>query len=137
MKRMCWTAGVLAAFFSIGLQAQVLDARADVPFDFWLGHTLMPAGQYSIYHSFAGTLAIKGEDGARATAVILANRSSRVTSQPEGKLQFMRYGDIYFLSNVWAPGQTDGFSIPKSDREKELTSRNVPSKSTGLALFRK
>lgn len=137
MKRTFWITGLLAACLSMGVEAQVLDARADVPFDFWLGHKLMPAGQYAISHSSVGTLAITREDGERATAVILANRSSRSAAQTDGKLQFTRYGEDYFLSKIWAPGQQDGFSIPKTSRERELSSKNVPSKATGIALLHK
>lgn len=137
MKRIGWIAGLLAACFCMGIEAQVLDARANVPFDFWLGHKLMPAGEYSISHSSAGLLAIKREDGDRATAVILTNRALRSAAQTDGKLQFTRYGEDYFLWRIWGPGQQDGYSIPKTSRERELASKNVPSKATGIALLPK
>jgi hypothetical protein len=54
MKRLCLTVGLITAAFSMGLQAHVLDSRAKIPFDFWPGQKLMPAGVYSIYHMVTG-----------------------------------------------------------------------------------
>ncbi|HLH00950.1 MAG TPA: hypothetical protein VKX49_31890 [Bryobacteraceae bacterium] len=137
MKPMFLTAGLLGAVFSIGLQAQVLDARAEVPFDFWVGQKLMPAGQYSIYHMASGVVLIRGQEYTDAAAVFLGSSLTRSERQTDGKLEFNRYGDTYFLSKIWGPDQPNGYGVPKTSREKELTSKNSPSKSTGIALFRK
>jgi hypothetical protein len=36
------------------------------------------------------------------------------------KLVFNRYGDRYFLSQIWMNGATLGHQLPKSSREKEI-----------------
>jgi len=36
------------------------------------------------------------------------------------KLVFTRYGDQYFLSEIWMAGTTVGQKLPKSRREREL-----------------
>ena len=137
MKRFCLAVGLLTVAFSMGVQAQVLDAQAKVPFDFWLGQKLMPAGGYSIYHLGNGTVLLRGENGNRTTAMLLANRLLRPNPHQAGKWEFTRYGDVYFLSKVWTPNQRDGYSMPKTAREKELASRSVPSKPTDIALSTK
>ena len=45
-----------------------------------------------------------------------------VASEPktESKLIFNRYGDRYFLSQVWTAGNSSGRQLLKSDREKEM-----------------
>lgn len=129
MKRFCLAMGLLTIAFSVGVQAQVLDARAEVPFDFWLGQQLMPAGAYSIYHLNNGAVLLHGDNGNRAAAVLLANRLLRPDPHQAGRWEFTRYGEVYFLSKVWTPNQRDGYGMPKSAREKELASRSVPSKA--------
>ena len=136
MKRLWLTAGLLAAAFSMGLQAQVLDARAEVPFDFWLGQQLIPAGGYSIYHFGTGAVLLKG-DGNMTTVMFLGQRIARPEVHADGKLVFTRYGDTYFLSKIWTPFQRDGYGVPKSAREKEIASRSIPAKSTDVAVATK
>jgi hypothetical protein len=39
-----------------------------------------------------------------------------------GRMVFHRYGNIYFLSEVWAPGQDTGQELTSSRAEKEVRS---------------
>jgi len=137
MKRLCLAAALLTVAFSMGVQAQILDARAEVPFDFWLGQKLMPAGGYSIYHMGGGVVLLRDENGNRAGVMLLADRVSRPEPHQDAKWEFTRYGDVYFLSKIWTANQRDGYGIPKSAREKELASRSVPPKTTDIALSTK
>jgi len=127
MKRLCLVVGLLA--FSAALQAQVLDSRADVPFDFWLGQKLMPAGTYSISHLSGGAVRVQGEMDRSAAAMFLGASISRPETHTDGKLEFIRYGNVYFLSKIWNPRQQYGYGVPKSARQKELASRGIPSKT--------
>lgn len=40
--------------------------------------------------------------------------------QSESKLVFNRYGNRYFLSQVWSAGKSRGQKLSRSDREKEV-----------------
>src|SRR5579863_9376326 len=99
MKRLSLAVVLLGSAFSLGLRAQVLDARSNVPFDFWLGEKLMPAGEYSIYSlSFTGAVLLQGGAGERHSAAFLGQQLSRNDAPNKGKLEFTRYGNTYFLS---------------------------------------
>ena len=137
MKQLCLGIALLASVFSIGLRAQVLDSRADVPFDFWLGQKLMPAGEYSIYHMSSGAVYIKGGEPELTGSVFLAQPITRLETQREGKLEFTRYGDTYFLTKIWNPSEARGYGVPKSSREKEIASDSSQFKTIGIALLRK
>jgi hypothetical protein len=139
MKRLCLTLGLLAIQFTMGLQAQVLDSRADIPFAFWLGQKLMPAGAYSIFHLASGAVLLKGEGKNQnmTSVVFLGLPASRPETDLKGKLEFNRYGDTYFLSEVWNPNHRDGCSVQKSNREKELASRSIPSPGREVAVATK
>ena len=136
MKRLHSAIGLLAAVICMSLQAQVPDTRAEVPFDFWLGQKLMPAGDYVIYHVATGALLFQDQNDRSSSAMFLAQRISRLDNG-EGSLEFTRYGDTYFLSKIWSPYQTDGYSVPKGGREKELASHSTPAGKAGIALLRK
>ena len=137
MKRLLLAAGLLTGACCVGLQAQIPDARANVPFDFWVGQKLLPAGDYTISHTASGAIIISElERKARSTATFLAGTVSRPESQGAGLLEFNRYGNTYFLQKIWKPSQMEGLTVPRGSREKELMSRSVPNK-TNVALLDK
>jgi len=93
----------------------------NIPFDFVAGNTQMPAGEYSVKTTGpTNTLLVISRDDAAASAFI--NTNPAVASEPktESKLIFNRYGDRYFLSQVWTAGNASGRQLLKSDREKEM-----------------
>ena len=133
MKRLWLTMGLLA--FSAGLQAQIFDTRAEVPFDFWLGQKLMPAGTYSISHFGTGAVLLQGGKDSKDGAIFLGETLSSRERHAEPTLEFTRYGNVYFLSKIF-PYHREGLGVPKSAKEKELASRGNPSR-TDIALSTK
>lgn len=136
MKRLFSATGLLTAVLCMSLFGQVPEARTEVPFDFWLGQKLMPAGEYVIYHMAGGTLMFEDHHAKDRSAIFLAQPISRLDNG-DGRLEFTRYGDTYFLSKIWSPYQTDGYAVPKSGREKELARHSTPAVTAGIALVRK
>jgi hypothetical protein len=118
------------------LQAQTIDMHAKVPFDFRMGDTLLPAGEYVIHHA-GGLLALRGQDGLHAGAMYLTLPAYRKGPPSKGTLEFTRYGDSYFLAKIWAPDSTDGRALIRTKREKELASRVGTTQTATLALTSK
>lgn len=123
---------VMAMFTGVGsTQAQSLadTIKANIPFDFTVGDRQLPAGQYSIDRAQTNVwdlvLAISNSDG-RVNAMTTPVQSFE--PQSATKLVFHRYGDQYFLYQIWPAGSLTGRAIPKSHRERE-----VARKSNGLA----
>ena len=83
------------------------EVRANVPFDYKVGSTTMKAGMCSITPAgnAADALAIRGEGSKAALSL-----SHLVSSKPAAttKLVFHKYGDEYFLAQVWIEGDTTG-----------------------------
>ena len=97
-----------------------INVSADVPFEFAVGSKTMPAGKYSVTNrTNTGVLSVQSEDARNAANVIgISAQSNRL---PEtGKLVFNKYGDRYFLSQVWTLGSAWGLEIPKHRAEREL-----------------
>jgi hypothetical protein len=120
MKRLLLTAGLFAAVASSYMYAQTAVAVANVPFDFRMGKTLMPAGKYVVKDS-GGVVTVREERGLKSSVQItLPTERSQVNTQPS--LTFNRYGSDYFLSGVWTAGSKEGRAFPKSRLEQELIS---------------
>jgi len=112
--------------------AQTLGSiRANIPFDFTVGDQKLPAGVYSIGRAQQASgdlvLMISSADG-HARALRITNPV--VTLDPKSKetLVFHRYGDEYFLSQVWTAGSTTGRVFRESRGERELRAHASPKK---------
>lgn len=96
--------------------------RANIPFDFTVGGKTLPAGNYTVQRgnsSSAETLLIRSVDG-KAGAFGLTNAVQARTPSVQTKLIFHRYGNTYFLSEVWTDGDGIGRRLPESRSEREL-----------------
>lgn len=101
--------------------AQSLKVTANVPFDFAVDKAAMPAGAYSIdsLSSNSKALVIRNHD-AGVQMIQLANAASSLNASPDTKLVFHRYGERYFLSQIWVQGETEGRQLRTSKREAEI-----------------
>jgi hypothetical protein len=92
-----------------------------VPFGFHVGASVLPAGDYTVDKATPAVLRIRSDD-SKASAMILTNSVQKLDAPSQGKLIFNRYGDEYFLCQVWAPGNNIGSELRKTKREVEAAS---------------
>jgi hypothetical protein len=118
---------VMAGMMALTAMASTRVAQAqellvvNIPFDFVAGKTTLPAGEYSIkVSSPEGTLLLLDRKDAAASAFLTTKAVVKAEIQTESKLTFNRYGDRYFLSQVWTEGNSQGRQLLKSAREKEM-----------------
>ena len=111
--------GLLLATASAYAQTGVM--KANVPFNFIVDKTDVPAGQYMIQSvGTTGTaLAIESSDRS-LVKLVLPNACESSQAQEKSKLVFHRYGDQYFLAQIWMEGDNRGSELPKSQRENEV-----------------
>jgi len=122
-------AGLLAAMIviaaSVSANAQSLQYRltANIPFDFSVAGKKLPAGKYWINRSQQGigdmVVQISSTDG-HSNVTRLTIPVSVFNPVTKSTLVFRRYGDQYFLSEVWPAGGATGREFPKSRAEREL-----------------
>ena len=94
--------------------------KVNVPFNFVAGAKTMPAGEYQIQTERSGVVLIQSGDSKSSTN--LAAHSAQDTAMSGvAALRFNRYGDRYFLSQVWT-GSDVGQELLKSRAEKEQIS---------------
>ena len=120
----------MTAVASANAQSRTVNAK--VPFEFMVGDKALPAGEYSIRSMTAGAeaLAIRNEDSDK-TAIRLSNTVTRSNAPEKTTLLFHRYGQQYFLFQVWHGGETTGRQLIKSKQERAIESQlaAIPSKS--------
>ncbi len=95
---------------------------ASVPFEFTVGDTTLPAGDYNVTRMMNSgeTIALRGAESAvRLTSLIIKAEPAR-----RSKLVFHRYGDQYFLAEVWTAGYTNGRKLVTSKAEIRLQREN-------------
>jgi len=91
-----------------------------VPFEFHVGNSMLPAGQYTVFtDAGAPVLRLRSYD-SKSSVMILTNAVQTSIEPSQGKLVFHRYGDEYFLSQIWQAGVNAGRELPKSRREIEV-----------------
>ncbi|MCZ6488957.1 MAG: hypothetical protein O7A06_00305 [Acidobacteria bacterium] len=95
--------------------------RADIPFDFIVGNKTYPAGSYAVeYTQPQGAFLIHiAEDESRRTLLWSNTVPAQSIEDHSPKLIFNRYGDEYFLTQVWRGGDLDGRELRKFHRELE------------------
>ncbi|MCI0659837.1 MAG: hypothetical protein L0220_02070 [Acidobacteria bacterium] len=95
---------------------------ADVPFDFMVGNKKFSPGKYSINRSTnTQTLVINDSENKGAAVFLVQNASPR--SDAKAMFVFNRYGDQYFLSQVW-DGSEAGSVLAKSKAERKAAKSN-------------
>ena len=117
--------------------AQSVTVRANIPFSFSLNKETLPAGQYEIraLESAGSHALVISNPEAKIGKMFLTNPvSPRVGTSDKGKLVFKRYGDQYFLSQIW--GVASVRELPISPREKELALGHAPTKAVVMAESR-
>jgi hypothetical protein len=114
---------ILTSVGSSQAQSASYRPRFDVPFDFTFGEKKLPAGKYSVGRATQGAddIAMSISDGeGRSKAIVLSNAVLKPRASTKSTLVFHRYGEQYFLVQVWAAGATIGRQFPESKSEREV-----------------
>lgn len=78
------------------------------PFAFTVGDQVLPAGEYTLkVPTVNGMLSIVSSDGAHS-AFVLSMPIEKLDPETKFKVIFHRYGDVYFVSEIWVPGYRTG-----------------------------
>ena len=95
----------------------------DIPFDFTVGNKPLPAGKYKIRRlSTADTMIIQSAESANS-APFLVHGGETVKGDATCMVSFNRYGDEYYLSQIWDGSDNMGKKLLKSKSERETAVR--------------
>lgn len=128
-------AGIAALLAAPAVYSQLNPALlAEIPFTFEANNQTLPAGQYMVKAGPVPSVIELHCYDCRARIFVATNavRSSDVIG--EGKLVFQRYGNRYFLRQIWAVGTDTGREVPMSKAERELARSGGPDETVALAV---
>jgi len=115
------TIALATAVVSANAQSNAKRVVADVPFEFSVGYKALPAGTYSVQSivSAGDGLLIQSTDG-KISALRLSDETRRIKEKPQARLVFHRYGERYFLAEVWNGFDNTGRQLTKSQEERAI-----------------
>src|SRR2546423_13854639 len=104
---------------SVYAQGNRLVKKVEIPFEFSVNNKVLPAGVYNVERSRENVLLIRSENNHEASASLTV--AVQANDAPEtGELVFHRYGDTYFLFQVWERGSSDGHQLLESRTERSI-----------------
>jgi hypothetical protein len=105
----------------VSAHAQTAVVVADIPFEFAVGGKSLTAGEYSVRALTAnGDALMISSQNSNDRIIRLAHSIQTGKVPQQTKLVFHRYGQRYFLSEVWTAGQQTGRQLVKSDEERAI-----------------
>lgn len=134
---------ILGLFFMLAIasvNAQTPSrVEVNIPFDFSAGKATLKAGAYSIKRTSGNAVTIRSADG-KTTALVNAPLTIGSRDSKTGeRLVFNKYGDRYFLSQVWLTVDTGRQLFTSSEetkvaREFKLANGNAKPERVDVAL---
>jgi len=127
MKKKVFSVIATCCFLALGAastaraQMPATALRAMIPFDFCIRGKTLPAGDYEIKRitDTPDVLIVSGVSNREREIFETDSDGSRKTPN-RGELIFHRYGDSYFLSEVFAGGGQTGRELLESRQERSL-----------------
>lgn len=97
---------------------QTQQAKANIPFGFVVGDTNLPAGDYTIgaITTSGEVLRIRGTESQDSVMQLTMEANGKAN---HAKLVFHRYGERYFLAQVWTTSN-DGRELMTSKQEQAI-----------------
>ena len=138
---------LIASFFVAALAPVAVWAQTtrllnvDIPFQFRVGNTLLPAGKYTVEPvdvNEPDVLMFRGIN-SNAVAIVPTVPAERSTVLDKSDLKFDKIGNQEVLTKIWVGGREEGFQILESGSKtvamasnSHSAHRSVAAKSNGM-----
>jgi hypothetical protein len=108
--------------------AQQPSIKANIPFDFTVGNTWMPAGEYTVSSPSQHVVQLRSSDNAKTAEIVSTQGYNE--SRSGSKVVFDKFGDQYFLRHVLCPSIASmNLDVPQGKPEKNARSHSLEAKS--------
>ncbi len=113
--------------------AQVSSTRISVPFEFQVGNSILPAGDYSLTQ-FAGQALVLENTLGKGSAVAVTDAIGGAGEARQPHLTFHKYGEKYFLAEAWLRYSNAGRVLHMSPAEVETARLATPAGTVVVAM---
>jgi hypothetical protein len=110
--------------------------KAKIPFDFSVGDKKLPAGEYAFRRlsGFSDSKMMLVSSADASTSVFQStSRTQILTPKNQSTLVFHRYGDQYFLEQIWSGGEQEGTQVPESRGERTIRQQLAQTQQSNLS----
>ena len=136
MKKHTLLLGLSLLLIGTVAYARNLNLKVNVPFDFVVNGATLPSGEYSVQGLGMGNaISIRKADHT-AKAMVLGTRCESPKTSEKSKLVFHRYGNRYFLAQIWMAGDNVSEELPKSRLETEIAQSRAAAEVVLVAALR-
>jgi len=110
--------------------------KAKIPFDFSVGNKKLAAGEYT-FSRLSGiadnrTMLVRSEDSS--TRMFQSTLVAQVlTPKNESILVFHKYGDQYFLEQIWTSGEQEGTELSESRSERTIRRQLAQTQQSNMS----
>lgn len=127
--------GLLLVMTAVSVRAQSERSKVtNISFSFMVGQKTLPAGEYTFEpnrNDSDNVWLVQSSDG-RVSALFATMPVRASETQEKAKLVFHKYGDQYFLSQIWTAGDIGGRELPMRRPERELAKNGVKPQTVAL-----
>jgi hypothetical protein len=121
-------------------QAQIIgDLEVNIPFQFHVGSSKLPAGKYIIHMLDGSDLKVMEISSADGSTSALFNVQSAETNSASARseLIFNKYGNRYFLAELFDEDNPDGSRVVESRYEKRIDKASLEAQEHVTAYHKK
>jgi hypothetical protein len=119
---------LLLTMTAISVSAQSERSKiTNIPFDFIAGGKTLPAGDYTVEPNRRDSLNVwllQSRDG-HVNALFTTGSVRASETQEKTKFVFHKYGDQYFLSQIWTIGGNSGRELTMPRLEREVAKNSI------------
>ena len=132
-------ASLVLGTFSMPADAQNHSLTANIPFSFEVGSQHLAPGRYTVSETLQDVICIRNDSGA---VMLMTHGGQTMKPSTTAKIIFHRYGDHYFLRQVWFNAQDNTYvESPESKTEKlarqtEIASNQKHASNVEVAMLR-
>lgn len=127
---------LLLTLTAVSVSAQFQRSKvANIPFSFIVGGRTLPAGEYTVKSNrkdHDDVWLVQSRDG-HASALFTTMSVRSIEIQEKSKLVFHKYGDRYFLSQIWTLGDISGRELLMHRLETKLAKNRIERETIVLA----
>ena len=110
--------------------------RFKVPFDFNVGNKKLPAGEYTFSRlSRVADTRVISVSATDVSAHVFQSTLAAYVLTPKDKstLVFHKYGDQYFLEQIWSGGEQTGSQVPESRSERNIQRQLAQTQQSNMS----
>lgn len=125
-----FTAATIAISFTTTKAQSAEPLTINTTFDFYVGNEKLSAGKYTIKRLTAHSFVVRSEDRKVNVIAQVVSETGKATDSKIEKVVFNRYGERYFLAEIWNMRNSTGKAVGKSktERQAEKETNNAKAK---------